>query len=104
MKIERNRRDAMKLRHSCYLKPPELPVENIGPGFVIASAAKQSQRQRWLVLLITQEIAAVAALLRNDVSWLFSFLYILRIRSGAHNDRLCRFSTKAAGADSIFSQ
>ena len=33
------------------------------------------------------EIAAVAALLRNDVSGLFSFLYILRIRSGARNDK-----------------
>ena len=32
------------------------------------------------------EIAAVAALLRNDISGLFSFLYILRIRSGARND------------------
>jgi hypothetical protein len=31
-------------------------VENIGPGFVIASVAKQSQMQRWLFLLITQEI------------------------------------------------
>jgi len=43
---------------------------------------------------MTQEIAAVAefilseaeGLLRNDVSGLFSFLCILRIRSGARND------------------
>jgi len=34
------------------------------------------------------EIAAVAALLRNDIGGLFSFLCILRIRSGARNDRL----------------
>ena len=34
------------------------------------------------------EIATVAALLRNDIGGLFSFLCILRIRSGARNDRL----------------
>jgi len=34
------------------------------------------------------EIAAVAVLLRNDIGGLFSFLCILRIRSGARNDRL----------------
>ena len=34
------------------------------------------------------EIAAVAALLRNDISGLYSFLYILSSRSGARNDRL----------------
>ena len=39
------------------------------------------------------EIAAVAALLRNDISWLFSFIYILRIRSGAPNDNSV-FETK----------
>ena len=38
-------------------KSPACSVENIGPGFVIASIAKQSQTQRWLFLLITQEIA-----------------------------------------------
>jgi len=32
------------------------------------------------------EIATVAALLRNDIGGLFSFLCILRIRSGARND------------------
>ena len=32
------------------------------------------------------EIAAVAALLRNDIRGLFSFLCLLRIRSGARND------------------
>ena len=31
-------------------------------------------------------IATVAAFLRNDISWLFSFLCILRIRSGFRND------------------
>jgi hypothetical protein len=34
------------------------------------------------------EIAAVAELLRNDIRGLFSFLCILRIRSGARNDIL----------------
>ena len=34
------------------------------------------------------EIAAVAALLRNDIRGLFSFLCILRIRFGARNDTL----------------
>ena len=33
------------------------------------------------------EIATVAALLRNDMSGLFFFLCILRIRSGARNDK-----------------
>ena len=34
------------------------------------------------------EIATVAALLRNDIGGLFSFLHILRIRSGARNDNV----------------
>jgi len=37
------------------------------------------------------EIAAVAALLRNDIGGLFSFLCILRIRSGARNDNKDHF-------------
>ena len=35
------------------------------------------------------EIATVAALLRNDINGLFSFLCILRIRSGARNEKPC---------------
>ena len=49
------------------------------------------------------EIAAVAALLRNDISCLFSFLCILRIRSGARNDKRFIFTSLRAwpqGADS----
>ena len=49
------------------------------------------------------EIATVAALLRNDIRGLFSFLCILRIRSGARNDKRFIFMSLRAwpqGADS----
>ena len=45
------------------------------------------------------EIATVAALLRNDISRLFSFLCILRIGSGARNDILWRLYIKRAGRE-----
>jgi len=37
------------------------------------------------------EITTVAALLRNDIRGLFSFLCILRIRSGARNEKVSKW-------------
>jgi hypothetical protein len=48
--------------------------------------SKPISNRMWAFLFMTQEIATVAALLRNDISGLFSFQCILRIRSGARND------------------